>query len=119
MLKLGIPCRIVNMGATDIFAEFDGKTYRVQVKSSQLKQKSINKNNHGYQFMVSKGGKKESFTLNDCDIIACVTIDTEFVWFFPVHKMIDRVTKRITPKRFDEHTTERTWKDTIAYLETL
>lgn len=107
------------MGATDIFAEFDGKTYRVQVKASQLKLKDKDKKNHGYQFMVSKGLKKEPFTPYDCDIIACVTIDTEFVWFFPIHKMIDRVSKRITPTRFDEHTTERTWKDTIAYLETL
>ncbi len=107
------------MGATDIVAEFDGNVYRVQVKSSQLKEKATNKNNYGYQFIVSKGGKKEPFTPYDCDVIACVALDTENVWFFPVHKICRQLSKRIHPKRFDEHTTKRTWKDTIAYLETL
>ena len=113
---MGVSCRIVNMGATDVVAEFDGKIYRIQVKASQLK---AHKRNYGYQFMVAKGGNKEPFTPYDCDIIACVTIDTEHVWFFPIQKLCDQVSKRIIPDKFDEHTTERTWKDTIAYLETL
>jgi hypothetical protein len=115
-LKLGASCRVVNMGATDILAEFDGKIYRIQVKASQLK---LHKRDFGYQFMVSKGGKKEPFTVSECDIIACVTIDTEQIWFFPIQKLCRQVSKRIHPKRFDDDTTERTWKDTIAYLETL
>ena len=104
------------MGATDVVAELDGKVYRIQVKASQLK---AHKRNYGYQFMTAKGGKKEPFTTNDCDIVACVTIDTEHVWFFPTQKLCDQLSKRIHPKRFDDDTTERTWKNTIAYLETL
>lgn len=119
LLKMGIPCRIVNMGTTDIIAEFDNKMYRIQAKASQRKLRHTNPNNYGYQFMTAKGGKKLPFTVDDCDIVACVTIDTEQIWFFPVHKLINQVSKRIQPEKFDEHTTERTWKDTIAYLETL
>ena len=70
LLKMGVQCRIVNMGTSDIIAELDGRIYRIQVKSSQLKPRhETNRSSSGYQFITSKGGKKTRLSEDDCDIV--------------------------------------------------
>ena len=117
LLKLGISCRIVNMGATDIIADYNNKMWRIQVKSSALKgKKSIHDKNKSYQFAVSKGGKKTPFTTNDCDIIALVAIDREQIIFVPVNKLLNQTTKRMPKEKFSEHSGMHTWMDCMKYF---
>ena len=119
LLKMGVQCRIVNMGTSDIIAELDGRVYRIQVKSSQLKARHEPNRNNGYQFITSKGGNKLRLTEADCDIVAMVALDIENIWFSPIQKVAKQVSKRIHPSKFCENTIELTWKDTISYLESL
>lgn len=120
LLKMGVQCRIVNMGTSDIIAELDGRIYRIQVKSSQLKPRyETERSSSGYQFITSKGGKKTRLTEDDCDIVAMVALDLENIWFSPIHKAAKQISKRIHPSKFCEDTIEKTWKDTISYLDNL
>jgi hypothetical protein len=66
--------------------------------------------------MTSKGGKKTPLTEDDCDIVAMVAIDLERVWFVPVHKLRNSVSKRKTVGSFAEGVTEETWRDTMSYF---
>jgi len=111
-----IPCSIINLGTSDIVAEHEGRMWRIQVKASVAKRRSRERKDVGYQFMTSKGGKKTPLTEEDCDIVAMVAMDLERVWFVPVHKLRNNVSKRKTIKFFDENVTQNTWRETMSYF---
>jgi len=116
LLKMHVPCSIINLGTSDIVAEHEGRMWRIQVKSSISKRRSPSRSDVGYQFMTSKGGKKNPLTENDCDIVAMVAIDLERVWFTPVQKLRNSISKRKTIGSFTEGITEETWRDTMSYF---
>jgi len=116
LLKMHIPCSIINLGTSDIVAEHEGRMWRIQVKASVAKRRSRERKDVGYQFMTSKGGKKTPLTEEDCDIVAMVAMDLERVWFVPVHKLRNNVSKRKTIKFFDENVTQNTWRETMSYF---
>ena len=116
LLKMHVPCSIINLGTSDIVAEYERRMWRIQVKSSVGKRHSRERVDVGYQFMTSKGGKKTPLTEDDCDIVAMVAIDLERVWFVPVHKLRNSVSKRKTVASFTEGITEETWQDTMSYF---
>jgi len=116
LLKMHVPCSIINLGTSDIVAEHEGRMWRIQVKSSVLKSRGADRPDYGYQFMTSKGGKKTPLTEDDCDIVAMVAIDLERVWFTPVHKLRNSISKRKTIGSFAEGITEETWRDTMSYF---
>lgn len=117
LLKMGIPCRIVNMGTVDIVAEDQGILWRIQVKSSVVKgNRRANDTNMSYQFNTSKGGKKIPFSKEDCDIMAFVATDKELVVFAPMPKLTKQVTKRMSPKRFTLDESMKTWLDCMKYF---
>jgi hypothetical protein len=116
LLKMHVPCSIINLGTSDIVAEYEGRMWRIQVKSSVAKRRSRDRVDVGYQFMTSKGGKKTPLTEEDCDIVAMVSIELERVWFVPVHKLRNSVSKRKTISFFDEDVTDSSWRDTMSYF---
>ena len=117
LLKMHVPCSIINLGTSDIVAEHEGRMWRIQVKSSVLKSRGSDRPDYGYQFMTSKGGKKTPLTEDDCDIVAMVAIDLERVWFTPVYKLRNSISKRKTVGSFSEGVTEETWRDTMSYFD--
>ena len=117
LLKMHVPCSIINLGTSDIVAEHEGRMWRIQVKSSVAKRRSRERVDVGYQFMTSKGGKKTPLTEDDCDIVAMVAIDLERVWFTPVEKLRNSISKRKAISSFVEGITEETWRDTMAFFE--
>jgi hypothetical protein len=112
-----IPCSIINLGTSDIVAEYEGRMWRIQVKASVAKRRSRNRVDVGYQFMTNKGGKKTPLTENDCDIVAMVAIDLERVFFVPVQKLRNSISKRKTIAFFNEDITHNSWVDTMSYFD--
>ncbi len=117
MLKDGIRCQIINFEATDIIAYHDDRLFRVQVKSSTLKNNGPSRNK-GYQFNLAVGGKqKRHLTDADCDIIALVAIEHEQVMFFPRERLHGAKTKRILPNKFDDsNLCLKTWDRCLTYF---
>ena len=114
LAKMGIQSEIVNLGTSDIISFAYDYTWRIQVKSSQLKKRY--RNASGYQFCVSKGLKpKQSLTEEDCDIVALVGIPQERVLFAPVSCFREIKTKRLTPKDFDAPDIE--WASWVKCME--
>jgi hypothetical protein len=115
LAKMGIQSEIVNLGTSDIISFAYDRTWRVQVKSSQLKKRY--KQATGYQFCVSKGLKpKQSLTEADCDIVALVAIPQERVLFAPVSRFAGVKTKRLTPIHFQDPDVEwNSWKECMEY----
>jgi hypothetical protein len=98
LAKMGIESEIVNLGTSDIVSFAYGYTWRIQVKSSQIKSNGGNGRSPGYQFCVSKGlNPKRSLTEEDCDIVALVGIPQERVLFAPVSMFKNKKTKRLKP----------------------
>ena len=117
LLQMGVPCRIVNMGTTDIIAEYENRPWRIQVKSSIMKgYDGLKDKRKSYQFGTSKGGKKTPFSITDFDICALVAIDRELVYFTPVHKVCNQVTKRMTPSKFHPHVSMHSWMNCMKYF---
>jgi hypothetical protein len=115
LAKMGIESEIVNLGTSDIISFAYDRTWRIQVKSSQLKKRYVNAS--GYQFCVSKGLKpKQSLTEADCDIVALVGIPQERVIFAPVSRFAGMKTKRMTPIDFVEPDVEWTsWEECMTH----
>lgn len=110
---MDIPAQIVHMGCTDVVAENDGQLWRIQVKTSQIKQ---NGTTRGYQFATCKGGKKEPLSFADCDIVALVSFETEQVMFIPVACLRNSITKRVKISTFeDERLCQRSWQKCMDY----
>lgn len=119
LTQLGLDAQIVNIGTSDILVIDGARTWRVQVKSSQLKG-NRGKDNHrsqGYQFCISKGGKqKQSLSHADCDIVALVSIPQERAIFAPVEHFIGTKTRRLGVKDFDqENIEETTWRASVDW----
>jgi len=109
LAKMGIESEIVNLGTSDILSFAYDYTWRIQVKSSQIKgnRGSHDTRSPGYQFCVSKGLKpKRSLTEEDCDIVALVGIPQERVIFAPVSAFRDTKTKRLKPADYLEPNVE-------------
>ena len=101
LAKMGLEAEIVNLGTSDIICFAYGYTWRIQVKASHIKDNGGNGRSPGYQFCVSKGGgKKESLTQEDCDIVALVAIPQERVLFAPVSRFEGVKTQRYKPHDF-------------------
>jgi len=115
LAKMGIQSEIVNLGTSDIISFAHDRTWRIQVKSSQLKKRYVNAS--GYQFCVSKGLKpKQSLTEADCDIVALVGIPQERVLFAPVFRFAGMKTKRLTPLDFMEPDVEwNSWEECMTH----
>ena len=108
LMKLGVSCEIVHMGTTDIIAETEDGLIRVQVKASQFKR---NRNGSGYHFSLAYGGNKRPLTKENCDVVALVALDREWVLFKPVECLKGQLTKRFLPQKFDKDDLERrTWE---------
>lgn len=119
LLKMQVNARLVEMGAYDIVADYEGVLIRIQVKTSQMKR---NKDSRGYQFCITKGGRgKRSLSFRDCDIVALVGLEQENVIFVPVCDVADQKTKRLQPIDFlHPSAASDSWYDAIkvttAYL---
>ena len=113
LAKMGLEAEIVNLGTSDIICFAYDYSWRIQVKSSHIKENGGNGPSPGYQFCVSKGGKsKKPLTTNDCDIVALVAIPQERVLFAPVSRFENRKTKRLKPHDFTHPILEwDTWSE--------
>jgi len=106
---MGVSAQIVHMGCSDLIAEDEGRLWRIQVKTSQLK--SHGKSGWDYCYHVCRGGKKIPLTTDDCDIVALVAYDLERVLFIPVTCVKNKITKRLKPKAFsDEDLAYKSWQ---------
>jgi hypothetical protein len=119
LAKMGIQSEIVNLGTSDIISFAYERTWRIQVKSSQIKgnKGSRDTRSPGYQFCVAKGLKpKKSLTEADCDIVALVGIPQERVLFAPVSRFSGVLTKRLKPLDYLESDVEwSSWKECVEY----
>lgn len=116
LLKMGVEAEIVNLGTSDIIAFAYDYTWRIQVKSSNIKENGGNGRSPGYQFCVAKGGgKKESLTQEDCDIVALVAIPQERVLFAPVSRFESVKTQRYKPHDFEHPIAE--WDSWCACMD--
>jgi len=111
LLKMGVPCEIVNLDTIDIIAHHQKTLIRVQVKSSILKDKGAGRGRPGYQFHTCYSGKKTPLTSEQCDIIAFVGVNHERVLFHPVGFVNNQATRRISPAKFNkENVAENSWQ---------
>ena len=117
LAKMGIQSEIVNLGTSDIISFAYDYTWRIQVKSSQIKRNGGNSDSPGYQFCVSKGlNPKKSLTEEDCDIVALVGIPQERVLFAPVSAFRDVKTKRLKAIDYLEPDVEWTsWSECMSH----
>lgn len=115
--KMNVQAEIVNLGTSDIVAFAYDYTWRIQVKSSQIKRNGGNSNSPGYQFCVAKGLKpKLSLDETDCDIVALVSIPQERVLFAPVSHFRDVKTKRMKWNDFESDDLEvESWKQSMGH----
>ena len=120
LLQMGVPCRIVNLGSTDIIAILDDEIQvRIQVKSAHRSYEKRYKNPTCYYgFNVCRGSKvKRSFEEHECDVFACVGIDDGNIMFFPSKKIAGMKTKKLKACLFeDENVTQDTWNKAIRPL---
>lgn len=86
----GWTAAIVDAGGFDLIAMLDTEILRVQVKTTL---KRID--GYGYQWQTNKGGGKNSLTLDDCDIVACVALDLRKLVFFHVTDLANQRTRRV------------------------
>lgn len=119
MLQNDIPASIVNLETVDVIAHYEGRMWRVQVKSSTLKDKGEGRGRRGYQFNLGVGGRtKRALTEDDCDIIALVAIDHQQVMFYPVRALHGMKSRRISPKKFDgPDVCLKSWLRAISHYE--
>lgn len=113
LTQIGLDAQIVNIGTSDILVIDNGRAWRVQVKSSQIKgnKGKDHRRLQGYQFCVSKGGNnKQHLTHQDCDIVALVAVPQERAIFAPVEHFNGIKTKRLSEKDFTQENIEHaTW----------
>lgn len=117
LLKLGVPCEIVNLETTDIIAIYEDVFLRVQVKSSSLKRDGRYRT-PGYQWSCCVGSKRKTpLTRTHCDILAFVALDIERVWFMPVDILRGNYTKRCPPSKFTNDNIEiDSWYKSLKYI---
>ena len=114
LLKMDVPAQIVHMGCSDIVAEAHQQLWRIQVKTSQIKQNGMR--SAGYQFATCKGGKKLPLTFEDCDIVALVAFEIERVMFLPVSCLKRSITKRVKIATFeDDDLCVKSWAKCMDY----
>jgi len=120
LLNMGVPCRIVNLGATDIIAIIDDDiTIRIQVKTAhRTYDHRYKKSTADYCFNVCRGSKvKRRFEEHEVDVIACVGIEDETIMFYPAKQLIKKKTHKLKAHLFDDpQATEETWKKAIRPL---
>tara|TARA_X000001382_G_scaffold124341_1_gene108813 strand:+ start:509 stop:916 length:408 start_codon:yes stop_codon:yes gene_type:complete len=92
LLEMGVNCKIINVGATDILATVNSAFVRIQVKGSyhHTRSDAINPTPF-YNFSTALGLKKEPITFKHCDIIALVALDIKRIIFsLPILKTSTR-----------------------------
>tara|TARA_R110000737_G_C14511305_1_gene473671 strand:- start:229 stop:510 length:282 start_codon:yes stop_codon:yes gene_type:complete len=72
----------------------NARALRVQVKTT-LKLSS----KYSYQWSVSVSRPKRSLTTDDCDVVACVAIDTRRCFFVPVSQVAAQQTLRLSKNK--------------------
>ena len=115
-LKWAFPCRIVNLGATDIMAIInDDLVLRIQVKTAYRTYDSRYENPKPYYgFNVCRGSKvKRRFEEHEIDIIACVGLDDGSIMFYPAKQLIKENTQSESTPFEDYSITQETWEKTI------
>lgn len=117
LTQIGLDAQIVNIGTSDILVVDNARAWRVQVKSSKIKNNGGNGRSPGYQFCISKGlNPKRSLTYEDCDIVALVAIDLERVMFAPVEFFANIKTKRLKPHDYAQDDLEKTtWRACVDW----
>lgn len=116
LLEMGVDCKIVNVGATDILATINNKFIRVQVKSSYHHNRNDVKNGTPfYRFSTALGKNKTPITKEHCDIVALVALDIKKVIFSaPLNKAS---TKRIRSKFLIPNVEKDTWNKCLLKLK--
>ena len=116
LLEMGIDCKIVNVGTTDILATVDDAFIRIQVKGSGFHTRSDVKNGTPYyHFSTALGLKKEAITHKHCDVVALVALDIKRIIFsMPILKVS---TRRKRPD-YESPTLEKdTWKECMEKIK--
>jgi hypothetical protein len=88
--SFGWTAAMVDAGGFDLLAILDTEILRVQVKTTLRRI-----DGYGYQWQTNKGGSKDSLTLDDCDIVACVALDLRKLVFFHVTDLSKQRTRRV------------------------
>lgn len=117
LLQMGVPCRIVNLGATDILAILNDEiTVRIQVKTAHRAYDSrYVKTIQRYGFNLCRGSKvKRSFEEHEIDVFACVGLDDEQIVFMTPQQARGRKTYKVSAKVFeDPQLTEESWNKVV------
>lgn len=120
LLEMGVPCRIVNLGATDIIAIIDDEiVVRIQVKTAHRSyDPRYPKRKPNYAFNICRGSKvKRRFNDNDIDIIACVGIEDGAILFYPAKQLVHKKRHRIMAHLYEDYrVTKDTWEKAIRPL---
>jgi hypothetical protein len=108
LLQMGVPCRIVNLGATDILAILDDDVViRVQVKTAHQTFDPRYKNRSAfYGFNVCRGSKEKRRFLEDESII-----------FYQAKHLLQKKTHKVKAHLFsDSGVTQDSWSKAIKPL---
>ena len=120
LLEMGVPCRIVNLGATDILAIIDDETViRIQVKTAHRSYDSrYPKSKADYCFNVCRGSKvKRRFKEHEIDVIACVGLDDGSIMFYPAKQLVKKKTHKVKAHLYEDYCiTKQTWDKAIRHL---
>jgi hypothetical protein len=120
LLEMGVPCRIVNLGATDIIAILeDDIVIRIQVKTAHRSYDSrYPKSKPSYCFNVCRGSKvKRRFEEHEIDIIACVGLEDGSIMFYPAKQLIRKKTHKVKAHLYEDYrVTKETWDKAIRPL---
>lgn len=115
LLRWGHQAYIVDQdNKYDILVVGGDRPIKVQVKSTLSPARpGSSKRKASYKFSVRHSGKFKSYEEGDCDIIACVALDLERVFFMP---RIDTTCKRISARKFTRENEHDTWLSSVAKL---
>jgi hypothetical protein len=103
---------IIDAEGMDIVAVRKQETVRVQAKSTL---KSID--GWSYQWQVSKGYPKRSLSKDDCDIVACVSLDLRKIAFFPICVISKQLTRRMAFSKMNSPSLEEeSWQAALASM---
>jgi hypothetical protein len=120
LLQMGVPCRIVNLGATDILAILDDDVViRVQVKTAHQTFDPRYKNRSAfYGFNVCRGSKeKRRFLEHEIDVFACVGLEDESIIFYQAKHLLQKKTHKVKAHLFsDSGVTQDSWSKAIKPL---
>jgi|TARA_R100001163_G_scaffold40332_1_gene30610 hypothetical protein len=112
LLELGVQTMFSPTAGADLLAFAQKRYWRVEVKTTQSREKREGKNL--YRWNTSTGSQNKSvLSSDDSDIVALVALDRRQVFFRSVD-LITGKTTRLSANRFVEGVEKETWGEAIA-----